>query len=214
MARFAVANETLYALNSGRIEAFDISVPEEFKKAGSVRVASDIETLYSDGESLFVGAETALHIYSLETPHSPKALGVHSHVRACDPVVTSGEYAFVTLKSGGGACRGTTNVLKVVDFSNVTYPREVKRIGMNSPTGLGVAGDRLFVCDGTEGLVEFDIAQPERPYELSRARDEVCNDVIPINDLLITTGPNGISQYDLSNDGFFQLSKIDFAKEE
>jgi hypothetical protein len=85
---------------------------------------------------------------------------------------------------------------------------------MNSPTGLGVAGDRLFVCDGTEGLVEFDIAQPERPYELSRARDEVCNDVIPINDLLITTGPNGISQYDLSNDGFFQLSKIDFAKEE
>lgn len=214
LARFAVANDTLYALTSGRIVAFDISDEEQIQKVGSVRVASDIETLFSDGKSLFVGAQTALNIFSLEEPHSPKSLGIHPHVRACDPVVTSGDYAFVTLNSGGGACRGGENVLKVVDFSDPAMPREVKKIRMNQPFGLGVAGDRLFVCDGESELVEFDISDPTETYELSRAQDEACSDVVPLNDLLITTGPRGISQFDLSNDGFYQLSRIHAEKVE
>lgn len=208
-ARFSVLNDRLYTLNSGRIIAFDISSPDKPLRAGSSRVASDIETLYNDGKNLFIGAETALYIYSVKNPNQPSLVGIHSHQRACDPVVTAGNFAFVTLKSGASRCSGNTNVLKVIDIRNPHRPIEIKRIDMFRPSGLGVANDRLFVCDGEEGLAEFDISRPTETRELSRARDEVCSDVIPLEKTLITTGPNGISQYDLSNDSFVYLSRIE-----
>jgi len=208
-ARFTVLNDRLYTLSSGRIVSFDVSTPSKPARAGSTRVAMDIETLFNDGKHLFVGAETALHILSVENPDLPKLIGQHPHARACDPVVTSGEYAFVTLRSGRRNCNAGVNMLKVIDISVPQSPYEVQSIPMYKPSGLGVAKDRLFVCDAEQGLAEFDITRPAELSELSRVRDEFCSDVIPLEKVLITTGESGITQYNIENDMLLRLSRIE-----
>ncbi len=211
-ARFTVLNDRLYTLSSGRIVSFDISTPSQPVRSGAARVAMDIETLFNDGKHLFVGAETALHILSVENPDLPKLIGQHPHARACDPVVTSGEYAFVTLRSGSRNCNAGVNVLKVINISMPKRPVEVQRISMHKPSGLGVAKDRLFVCDAEHGLAEFDISRPAELRELSRVRDEFCSDVIPLEKVLITTGESGITQYNIENETLLRLSRIEAEK--
>lgn len=213
-SRFTILNEHLYTLSMGRIQSFKISDPKELRVDGAVRVAADIETITNDGAKLYVGAETAMYIYSVAIPALPELLGRHAHQQACDPVVTSGNFAFVTLRNqlGSSRCGRRTNTLEVIDISNPKRPQRVKEIQMHNPSGLGISKDRLFVCDGDAGLAEFDISNPTETQELSRARDEVCADVIALENTLVATSSDGISQYDLSEEKFGFLSRISAQK--
>lgn len=213
-SRFTILNEHLYTLSKGRIQSFHLANPENLSVDGTVRVATDIETITNDGARLYVGAETAMYIYSVAIPARPELLGRHAHQQACDPVVTSGNFAFVTLRNqlGISRCSGRTNTLEVIDISKPERPRRVQEIQMHHPSGLGISKDRLFVCDGDAGLVEFDISNPTETRELSRAENEVCADVIALEKTLITTSAEGISQYDLSDEKFGFLSRISAQK--
>ncbi|NBX18696.1 MAG: hypothetical protein EBR09_15185 [Proteobacteria bacterium] len=211
-ARFSVMNEKLYIISGGGIDVFDISVAANPTKSGFTGVALDIETLFNDGKHLFVGSESALHIYAVTNPDRPVKIGFHRHARACDPVVTSGDVAYVTLRNDNPRCGGTRNVLKVVDIEDRSFPFEIASIPMHAPKGLGIADKRLFICDGDHGMVEFDISNPHSPLELSGVRDEKCFDVIPLEKTLITTGQDGISQYDIEQGKLIRLSRIEVEK--
>ena len=207
-ARFNVMNDKLYAITDGGIAVFDIASPEEPTRSGFSAVAEDIETLFNNGENLFVGAQSAMHVYSVAEPNHPFPIGIHRHARSCDPVVTQGEFAYVTLRSDNQRCAGNANVLKVIDIQNPARPRELYSSRLSEPYGLGIADTRLFVCDGREGLVEFYLSSFGRPKELSRVGDEFCHDVIPLEKTLIATGTHGISQYDIQESRLVRLSRI------
>ena len=211
-ARFNVMNDKLYTISGGGLAVFDVSLPENPIRSGFTSIAGDIETVFNDGKHLFIGAETALHIYSVDNPNYPSRLGVHYHVRSCDPVVTSGNIAYVTLKSDRVRCNGTTNVLKVIDVSNPKRPVEIQMLPMFRPAGLGIADKRLFVCDAQMGMAEFDLNDPRMPIPVRRVQEENCSDLIPLEKTLITTGVGGVSQYDIENGGLVFLSRIQLDK--
>lgn len=207
-ARFNVMNDKLYTITGGGIAVFDIASPEDPTRSGFSAVAEDIETLFNNGENLFVGAQSAMYVYSVAKPNHPVPIGIHRHARSCDPVVTQGEFAYVTLRSDNQNCAGVANVLKVIDIQVPARPRELYDVRLSEPYGLGIADTRLFVCDGREGLVEFYLSSFGRPKELSRVQDEFCHDVIPLEKTLITTGTSGISQYDIQESRLVRLSRI------
>lgn len=72
-----------------------------------------------------------------------------------------------------------------------------------------MAKDRLFVCDAEAGPAEFDITTPAELIGLSRVRHEVCSDVVRLETILITTGEQDISQYNIENDSLVRLSRIE-----
>jgi hypothetical protein len=127
---------------------------------------------------------------------------------SCDPVVVQGQYAYVTLRTASACMRGV-NQLEIIDIADPKSPKLVNIINMINPHGLGIDGDKLFVCEGASGLKVFDISTPTSPLLQLTLNSVDSYDVIPNSNVLIVTGKGGIFQYDYSKKGeLLLLSKI------
>ena len=166
-----------------------------------------IETIFPYEESLFIGSQTGMFIYDVSTPSSPSYLSEFVHVRSCDPVVVEGDYAYVTMRSGGN-CRGWTNELNVVDISNLSNPSLVSTRNMTNPSGLGVDNGQLFLCDGDAGLKIFDSSNPWNMQLVDTKPEINAFDVIPYNNVLMMIGSDGLYQYSYSNINKLELLSI------
>ena len=86
-------------------------------------------------------------------------------------------------------------MLDVLDIRDLKTPRVVRSYGMQSPHGLGIDGNRLFVTEGDGGLRMMDATNPTDLREIQHLTDVRAYDVIPNEKLLIVTGKDGIFQY-------------------
>lgn len=200
MARFGIYENTLYVVDNSTMHIFSITVPETpvFKK--DFNAGWSIETMFTVGDKMFLGSQSGMRIYDISIPNSPLYVADFWHMTGCDPVVVSGNYAYITLR-GGNNCGNNVNQLVVVSIENITKPVELKTYPMEGPYGLGIDGKTLFVCDGDAGLKVFDVSDPMtiNKHLLARYPDIQTYDVIPINGLLILIGDDGLYQYDYTN---------------
>lgn len=198
MARFALAGNYLYTVTNSDLTAYKIDNPEAPQKTSTTNVGINIETIFPYQDKLFIGSQTGMYIYSRLNPEVPSFISRYDHIQACDPVVAQGDLAYVTLRSGTD-CRFGTNLLDVIDISNVASPTIIRSLPMLNPHGLGVDGNLLFVCEGEHGLKVFSLAEDARdPQLIQFIQDIKTYDVIPRNGLLIVTGEDGIFQYQYS----------------
>jgi len=202
MSCFAFSGDYLYAVNDEELHLFNIKNPKKLDKlTNKVKVGEDIETVFAKGDKLYIGSQKGMYIYGLDDPTNPEGLGVYEHVRACDPVVVDGKYAYVTMRNGS-QCNRAVNQLDVVDISDPRNPRKVQTYRMTNPHGLGKDGNLLFVCDGKAGLKVVDASSPRSLRTIQRFEDIDTYDVIPVSErkLLIMVGSNKISQYDYQDE--------------
>lgn len=87
---------------------------------------------------------------------------------------------------------------------------------MASPHGLGIDGTCLFLCDGTNGLKVYDVANAADIKLVHEVNDIDAYDVIPRQGLLTLTGEDGIFQfsYDCNAKQVNLLSKIPVEREQ
>ncbi|MFZ5431119.1 MAG: LVIVD repeat-containing protein [Bacteroidota bacterium] len=201
MARFGLYGDYLYAVDNSNCYMFDVRLPASPVNAGKQNVGWDVETMFIYDNHMFLGTMSGMIILSLEVPLAPKYVSNFWHVTSCDPVVVSDGYAYVTLR-GGQVCRSTTNRLDVIQLgagykSNLL----VGSFNMNSPYGLGIDGDILFVCDGDAGLKVFNASDKTRVgnNQIASFPNIKTYDVIPVNGLLFMIGSDGFYLYDYSN---------------
>jgi hypothetical protein len=210
MARFAITGNTLYLVSRETLEVYDITDGSSPVKAVSKNMGLGIETIFPYQNHLFIGANDGMYIYNNQAPQNPALLSKYTHIQSCDPVVVQGKYAYVTLR-GGVACRVwfSQSSLDVVDVSNPANPIMINSQQMLSPYGLGVSGNRLFVCEGDNGLKVMDITEPASPVMKNHLKDLTSYDVIVRNNTLIVTGKKGLFQYQYNEeDNMELLSKI------
>ncbi len=141
-----------------------------------------------------IGTQNGMYIFNISSPENPQFVSVYSHVVSCDPVVAEGNYAYVTLRSGTNCNRGV-NVLDVVDIRDLKTPKLLSSYPMQSPHGLGVGGDLLFVTEGDYGMKVFDKTDPKALKQINYFQDFAAVDVIPEDNTLIITGKDGVYQY-------------------
>jgi hypothetical protein len=141
-----------------------------------------------------------MHILDISSPESPVTVSTYEHVRSCDPVVVDDHYAYVTLRSGN-TCQGFNNQLEVIDIDNLSAPKLLETYPMTNPHGLGIDNATLFICDGNDGLKAFDASDIHNIDKNMVAHYKNINatDVIPLNNILIMIGEDGLFQYDYSN---------------
>lgn len=200
MARFTVYDNYLYAIDNASLHLFDVSNnanPEFFKK---ITISWQIETLFPYNEMLFIGSQSGMFIYSLQNPANPHFISEFSHATACDPVVVEGDYAYVTLR-GGNLCGAIESSLEVIDISNLEFPELLETYPMKEPYGLGVDDQVLFVCDGDDGLKIYNAEDPYAIDEnmIAHYANIDAFDVIPLGDVLLMIGEDGLYQYDYSS---------------
>ena len=201
LARFAIAGNYLYTVELEQLKIFDISNEQKPVFITQIWPGFGIETIFVKGDYLFLGSRWGVYIYDITNHESPKQLSLYSHVYSCDPVVVSGDYAYATLNSSGPCGRGL-NQLDIIDISDKSNPFKVYTIEMESPKGLGISGDLLFVCDN--GIKVYDISDPEIP-QFIRKENLSAFDVIPIDNLLIVVAESGLYEYEFNNNGELNL---------
>jgi hypothetical protein len=201
MARFGIKGNILYVVNSSILSVFDITSKSSPVKYSNVYPGGwDIETMFLTDNNMFLGTRTGMIILDLSVPLTPSFITFFQHVRSCDPVVVDDTLAYVTLRTGT-TCGGSGNTLDVVNIKKLNAPVTIATYPMTSPYGLGKDGDLLFVCDGDAGLKIFDASDPKTisGHLLFTYGDINSYDVIPVNNVLILVGEDGLFQYDYSN---------------
>ncbi len=201
MARFTIVDNSLYVLDGNNMIVYDITDAENPKKMNEIAMDFNVETIFPHEGQLFIGGTEGMYIYDNSDPTNPRFLSKFEHAVACDPVVVAGDYAYVTLRSGG-PCNRAINQLDVVNISNLQNPTLVKNYEMHNPHGLSVQGNTLFLCDGNQGLKVFDVENKNAILDNLKFADRDIRkayDVIPNmeNGTLIVVGKEGIFQYDM-----------------
>jgi hypothetical protein len=202
-----LVGDYLYAIPERHsLQVINIANSTKPQLGGNVYAGFDLETVYPFRDKLFLGSMEGVYIYDISNPGNPTSLGSFSHGRACDPVITDGNYAYVTLHAGT-SCGGASNELDVLNVENLSTPVLVSSLPMTRPMGLSKDGNLLFVCD-PPGVKIFDAGSPGS-LELRNTLD-VGNalDVITSNGRLVAISDKGVYQFDYSRPGIPLLSAL------
>ncbi|OFY65976.1 MAG: hypothetical protein A2V64_10070 [Bacteroidetes bacterium RBG_13_43_22] len=200
MARFGIKNDVLYLLDGNNIALYDITEKSDPGKLFEFYAGWGIETMFLTEKNMFLGTTTGMIIYDITNPLSLTRISSFSHIRSCDPVVVDDTLAYVTLRSGT-TCGGLVNRLDVINIKNLSSPVIVSSFAMKNPHGLGKSGNLLFICDGDAGLKIYDAQNPWLiSANLVFSYPSInAYDVIPIDNVLVMIGDDGLYQYDYSN---------------
>ena len=157
----------------------------------------------------------SMEIYDVSNP----AQAIHEyqfdHATSCDPVLPTGNAAYISLRTGDfSECPGNTNALIVLDIQNLQTPSQKAQIEMRSPYGMAVIGNLLFVGEGANGLTIFDATNPLELKELLHDSNIEAYDILEHpsrTDLILIAGTSGLEQYLLDASLNFHLeSKINY----
>ena len=124
LARFTITQSTLYAVDENSLRAFSLADPRKPTFAGTIDLGWGIETIFPTADKLFIGTTTGMQIFGVTDPLNPEHLSTFEHVLSCDPVVVSGDLAYVTLW-GGRDCGSAGDQLEIIDVSDARNPQFV-----------------------------------------------------------------------------------------
>ncbi len=192
LAIFALKGDYLYTVDHMKLNVFSLINETQPVKVNEIMVGFNIETLFSNGEYLFIGSQNGMFIYSVSNPENPVQLANVLHFNSCDPVVANDTHAFVTLHSNS-TCGNDINVLQIYDTANPLSPMLIHQRNLTNPKGLGLYHNFLLVCD-EGGIKIFNIQNPSEPVLVSAINKE-CFDVIIRGDDLYAIGADGIYKY-------------------
>lgn len=160
--------------------------------------SSEIETIYPYNDYLYLGAQSSMELLNTDNPEHPCHVSTYWHQTACDPVLPSGNVAYLTLRSADNSgCSGDDNTLEIIDMTNETEPSQLNSITMASPYGMGIDGNYLWVGQGSNGLTLLNNTDPTNPTVI-KTFSNVAYDVIPNPyqaNAIYVTGDNGMELY-------------------
>ncbi len=198
MAGMVLIKDHLFAITEmhslGIVDITNAATP---KQDTSFFAGYDLQTIFPFEDKLFLGSAIGMFMYDVSDPQHPVSLGQFTHGRACDPVITDGHFAYVTLHAGDG-CGGDANELNVIDINDLQHTQLVKTYPFTKPTGLGKDGDLLFICDSTAVKV-YNAAKPADLQLLQEIPSNSPYDIIAANNRALVVCNNGLYQYDYSD---------------
>ncbi|MDR1815024.1 MAG: hypothetical protein LBR18_09300 [Tannerella sp.] len=220
MARFAVVGDYLYTVDYNELKMFDISdaAKPAYLPSKNQTLGGDAETIFPLDTLLFIGSQTGMLIYDISRPDFPNLLAHETHIKSCDPVVSDGRFAYVTLNSENTFCGRSSNELLVYDLKNITKPELIHTVSnLYAPRGLGILADKLYVCDN--GLKVFDISDPavKAPVwigdlsHIPSLRTLDAYDVIPLADskIILLIGADGLYELDTNGEKLSLVGSIE-----
>jgi hypothetical protein len=198
MAAMVIMNNYLYAISEMHsLGIVDITNPSAPKLDSSFFAGFDLQTIYPFEDKLFLGSAIGMFMYDVSDPAHPVSVGKFEHGRACDPVVSDGDYAYVTLHAGT-ECGGDQNELDVINIQDITHSSLAKTYQLTKPTGLSKDGNLLFVCDG-DAVKIFNATNPLNLTLQHSIQSKEPYDVIAANKRALVVAEDGLYQYDYTN---------------
>lgn len=207
-----VVDNFMYAVNDSELITFDITDNENPAELDKKDVGVDIENIYHSEGNLFIGSKSHLHIYAIASNGVPTKKSDTEYVQfnnddvtPCDPVVASQDMAYVTLSStwwnDEDPCGSAIDIneLRVYDVSNLENPLLVETTEMNSPKGLSIDGDYLFVSNGDQGFTVYEVDHKGNTTRINQELGFTSYDLIAKDGKLLVVSTEEIRQYDYTD---------------
>jgi hypothetical protein len=222
-SRFIIVGSYMYAVDNENLRTIDLSTASDPEWMDEQFIGSNIESIFSFQDKLFIGAVSGLYIYQIGADGVPVQTAEYPYsnfgwgFEPCDPVVANDSFAYVTINTTTRVtrCRITSefnvNLLLIYNITDIYDPVLVAQYDLFNPKGVGLDGTTLFVCDGEQGLKIFDVSNPQSIEELAHFDGFEAFDVIPLGGLLLVVGPDNVYQFDYSDlENIRQISEIPF----
>ena len=203
--RITSLNDYVYIINANKMAVVDDSNGEFTQVAtnNTITFPDFMETIFPYENHLFVGSRSSMNIYDASNPVQPVEVFEFEHATSCDPVLPSEGVVYVTLRTADfSPCPGDINALLVLDIEDLASTKQLEEISMQSPFGMSIIGEKLFIGEGDNGLSVFDISNKQAPQLLRHEADIPAYDIIahPNNpNVLLIAGEDGLSQYTFDN---------------
>lgn len=194
MAIFTIVDDHLYTVDNAGLQSFSLADGLNPVLQSTKQVGSNIETIFPCNDRLFIGSSNGMFIYDISNPSSPGYISQFIHVRSCDPVISDGKFAYVTLRSGTN-CGGFTNQMDVINVESIRDPALVRSYPFTNPHGLSKDGNVLFVCDGSGGLKVLDATNANEIVTKKTFSGLQAIDVVAMNKLACVVLNNGVQLY-------------------
>ncbi len=196
MAQFYIDPSYLYVVEQTNLSIFDITKEQPLLIA-KTKLPWVSETIFKLNDILMIGTTTGVLFYNVSNPQNPTLLSDYAHITSCDPVVSNGQYAFVTLRSGR-TCGPAADELQVLDITDISKPKLIGSYPMLSPYGLAIMGNNLFVGEGSFGMRWFDISNILELTKVETIREiEALDFIVNGNNITINT-KNSLLQMELT----------------
>lgn len=218
-ANMLVIDNHMYVINKENLQTFSLEDPKAPKMLDEQFLGFNIESLLHHKGSLFIGSPQAMYIYEIQDDGIPQGQSVTSYsdfgADFCqrDPIAVTDKYAFASLSSIEiGQCREVDrNEIRVFDIEDIYNPVQVNSVPMDSPRGIALDKDVLFICEADKGLKVMDVSDPTSFKLLYHFDGFKTFDVIANDGLLVVVGPTKIYEYDYSDiNDMKYLSEINF----
>ncbi len=220
-ARMLTIGQHLYVLDDSRLSTFNLSDPLTPSLVERIDVGENLETIFFNGDFIFVGSNEGMYIYSIQSNGVPQLESLTPYeewteVLPCDPIVADDRFAYVTLSTSGfvddGECARfeQINELRIFDIEDETKPVQIALLDMEEPKGLAVDGNLLFVCEKNNGIKVMDISNKAEPEVIVHQAGFEAIDCIAYNGLLMVVNSTSVIQFEYGEDQFDQISVIEF----
>lgn len=206
-----VVGDYIYAVTDTELVTIDKSDNENPQEIDRHFLGGQLENLYVADQALFIGSETDMHIFELKSNGLAELKSSTQHVdfsdtpvQACDPAIAEKDIAYVTISTevvdGSTPC-GTTrqvNELKIYDVAKLSSPILLETLELDSPQGLAIDGDLLFVTNLNTGTDIYKVDH-QGNISLENHIEGPAHDVIAVNNKVMIVSKSEINQYDYSN---------------
>lgn len=219
-ANMIIIDNFMYVINDERLKTFSVEDSSNPELLSDQSVGFNIESLLHYKGSLFIGSPQAMYIYEIDGQGIPRSTSVTEYQLfgdgfcANDPIAADDNNAYASLSTRlNTECTRnvSTNEIRVFDIEDLTAPVQITSVEMDSPRGIALDGNYLFVTEAQTGLKVLDVTYPSNPELIYHFDGFQAFDVIANDGLLLVVGPHKIHEYDYSDiTNMTYLSEIDF----
>ena len=198
-SRILVVGDYLYGVDDQSLITYDITDRRNPTEVDRSEIGLAIETIYHHDGNLFIGSRDAMYTYTIGSNGVPVRRGLFNYanlpnlVQPCDPVVADASTAYSTLytrPNTNAPCgqRESIEALVVMDITDLNSPSLIAMHEMQTPRGLSLDGNLLFVCNDTNGLTIMDVSDPAAIQVISRLTALNAWDAIAHDSTLVVVG--------------------------
>jgi hypothetical protein len=192
LSRVISIGNFIYAVDDNHLITINAGNPTNLSIANNVSLGANIQTIYHHNGSLFIGSATQMYIYNIQNnPAAPMLTSSFTYpvlIEPRDPILALDTVIYSTSTS-----KGWSGVFRVFDSRNLSNPVLLEENWLQTPRGMDVSGNYLYLCNGRYGIWIYSITDPFHPTleSIVDENNNLANGEIGNNDYYDVIAANG-----------------------
>lgn len=199
-AKLITMNGDVFTIADESLVRIDLTDPSNPVVSHKYHIGTDIQTLTSDGEVLYVGGEFSVSNYRYNEESGFEFISVQDRrIRGRDPVITDGQYAYSTFITRDWGTEDDPDGDADLYVYEILEDKSLNEIGIYTNLGylhgLALWENNLLVCDYHEGILHIDVSEPSQLDIKQTLSYAPCEDIVHLGSgHFATVGKEGIFQ--------------------